>query len=175
VTTIVCLAGGIASGKSTLAQAWQGHYPASVVLSFGTVVRQRAAARGRPLTREALQQTGLELIAEGWGAFVEELCRTAPAGHQDLIIVDGIRHPEAVEALRERFVQEPVLTVFLHLPSAATRARLEQRGEDPGSLSHEVESSVAVVQRMADLVLDASRPIHELAAAVVRLIEGDQS
>jgi len=65
--------------------------------------------------------------------------------------------------------------VFLHLPLAETRARLEQRGEDPGSLAHEVESSIAVVQRMADLVLDASRPIHELVAAVVRLIEGDQS
>ena len=44
---LICIGGGIASGKTTLAKALKEALPDSVRLAFGDVVRLRALAEGR--------------------------------------------------------------------------------------------------------------------------------
>jgi dephospho-CoA kinase len=73
VTWLICLGGGIASGKTTLAEALQMVFPGSARLVFGDVVRRRVLTAKREPTRQNLQDSGLQLIAEGWSLFVDDL------------------------------------------------------------------------------------------------------
>ena len=73
MTWLICLSGSIASGKTTLAEALQVAFPCSARLAFGDVVRRRVLIAKREPTRRNLQDMGLQLIAEGWSPFVDDL------------------------------------------------------------------------------------------------------
>lgn len=141
VRAVVCLAGGIASGKTTVAQALVTMWPNASMRSFGDVVRRRVRAAGLSVERATLQDTGLRLIAEGWAVFVDELVVDLPLD-ADVLIVDGMRHVEAVEELRRRFPEVPVGLIYLRADEASVRERLGVRGESREMLGHQVESSL---------------------------------
>jgi dephospho-CoA kinase len=167
VTTVVCLAGGIASGKTTLAHALTERWPNSSVRSFGDVVRRRARAEGLPLDRSSLQEVGLRLIAEGWPAFVGQLLADLPPD-TDLLIIDGVRHSEAVDALRQRLPDCAFLVAYLQADQAAIQSRLAQRGESDGAPAHPVEASLPEVARLADVVIDTTGDIKAIASTLSR-------
>lgn len=162
---VVCLAGGIASGKTTVAQALAEGWPNASVRSFGDVVRRRVRAAGLAVERATLQDTGLRLIAEGWPTFVDELVTGLPPD-ADLLIVDGIRHVGAVEELRRRFPEVPVRLIYLRADEASVRERLGIRGESQEILGHQVESSLGAVERAADEVIEVSQPVEEIAQSM---------
>lgn len=162
---LICLAGGIASGKTTLAGALQASLPGSVRVAFGDVVRRRAMATSPSPSRQALQDAGLHLIQEGWPAFVSALL--ADIGDEpDLLIVEGVRHQEAVDALRRRLPTHDLLLVYADVPDDLRRQRLDQLGEHQESLSHAVERDVESLRGVADLVVDTRNPASELAALI---------
>lgn len=167
---VVCLAGGMGAGKSTLARKLAERFPGSIVRTFGDVVRQRAAEEGRSRDRESLQEVGLRLIAEGWERFVGRLLEGLEPEKGGLLIIEGIRHVEAVEEIRRRFPRTPVRTVFLQLDLTTRDARLMERDGAAGDGEHEVEAEVGRVEQVADLSVDASRPVDETAAHVSRLV-----
>ena len=95
----LAIAGGIASGKTSLAKALSERlaWPRA---SFGDCVREVAAEQGLGTLRETLQAVGEALIAAGWDSFCRRtLCEGGwrPGGP---VIVDGIRHVEAIDHLR---------------------------------------------------------------------------
>lgn len=59
---VICLSGGIASGKTTVAHALAEHFPSVAVRSFGDVVRNQARSQGKVLDRATLQAVGLSLV-----------------------------------------------------------------------------------------------------------------
>jgi dCTP diphosphatase len=162
---VVCLAGGIASGKTTLAQALTASSRRTHRCSFGDVVRQQARMQQAPLDRATLQGVGTALVAAGWPAFVDLLLEGAPE-LTDLLVVDGIRHVEAVTELARRFPDTPVKLVFLHADPATIAARLRGRGEPDTVLDHPIESSLHDVAACCDLQLDSCLPVDELVTQI---------
>jgi dephospho-CoA kinase len=169
VNTIICLAGGIASGKTTLAQALIDRWPDSAIRSFGNVVRDRARADGLPLERASLQQVGARLIAQGWRAFCDRLLADFPT-ELDVLIIEGIRHAEPVYDLRRRYPAAPVYVVLLRPPPEVVARRLAKRGETTGVRDHTVESEAEHVAMLADLIVDTTRPVTETVEEVHHLI-----
>jgi dephospho-CoA kinase len=169
--TIVCLAGGIASGKTTVAQALIGALPNCSARSFGDVVRRYAQAAGLPLARATLQDTGVRLIVEGWPRFVDELLSELPPD-ADVLIVDGVRHVEVVDELRGRFPGAALRLIFLYADDATAHARLTERGDDPDALRHRVESSLLQIAEIADLRIESTCPPEEIAQAIRESVAG---
>lgn len=167
---LICIGGGIASGKTTLAKALKEALPDSVRLAFGDVVRLRALAEGREPTRQNLQDAGLRLIAEGWPAFVNDLLRHFK-NDPEVLIVEGIRHREAVDVLHERLPMRQLLLVYLEVGGDQRRKRLAQIGEAERILNHDVERAVSALRTTADLVLSTDQSTDELVRLVHQLVE----
>jgi hypothetical protein len=167
MNAIICVAGGIAAGKTTLAQTLIHQWPNSAIRSFGDVVRDRAGADGLPPERASLQQVGTRLITQGWRAFCDRLLADLPA-ELDVLIIDGVRHAEPVYELRRRYPTTPVYVVLLRPPPEVIARRLAQRGETTDVQDHPVESDTGHVAVLADLIVDTTRPVTEIAEQVRR-------
>jgi NTP pyrophosphatase (non-canonical NTP hydrolase)/dephospho-CoA kinase len=167
---VVCLAGGIASGKTTLARALVESLPRVQGCSFGDVVREEATARGRGSDRDSLQAVGMELVAEGWPAFVDRLLVKVPAG-VDVLVVEGIRHVEPVVELRRRFPSSTVRLVYLDADPELIRGRIASRGEVATALGHAVESSLGEVARFADLRVDTSVSVDDALSRILGVLK----
>jgi hypothetical protein len=170
VTWLICLSGGIASGKTTLAEALQVAFPGSARLSFGDVVRRRALAAECEPTRQNLQDMGLQLIAEGWPLFVNDLL-SGLTSDPEVLIVEGIRHQEAVDALTERLPTRKLLLVYLDVGSDQQRQRMACLGETEGVTGHDVERNVDDLRATADLAASTEQPVEELVARVCQIVE----
>lgn len=164
---IICISGEIASGKTTLAQALAEHFQNAVVRSFGDVVRRCARNEGKPLDRETLQAVGLFLVAAGWPSFVDALLKDLPPWIE-VLVVEGIRHREAVDEIARRKLSDKLLTVYLQVDQPVQSARQQDRGESFSSRSHTVESSLGEVQAIAGLVIDGGLPVGEIVEAVIQ-------
>jgi tRNA A37 N6-isopentenylltransferase MiaA len=179
VNWLICIAGEVASGKTTLAAALQAALPGSVRLAFGDVVRRHAAAARLEPTRRNLQDVGLQLVAAGWAAFVDELATGLddhPGDDPDVVVVEGIRHREAVDALRERLQPRHCLLVYLHITDEQRRQRLAARVEAESNLRHEVEQHAPALRDTADLVLLGMQPADILVQRILeRLSNTDDS
>lgn len=164
--SIICLSGGIASGKTTVARALAERFTDVSVLSFGDVVRRRARFLGKPLERETLQTIGLELVAAGWQSFVEALLVDV---HQStrVLIVEGIRHREAIEELQRRSLADKFLTVYITIEPSVQEKRLRERGESLAGRTHVVESSLPAVEASADLIIDGSVPLVNITNKIL--------
>jgi hypothetical protein len=169
VSWLICLAGGIASGKTTLANALQAELPDAVRLSFGDVVRRRTQATYAEPTREQLQETGLQLLREGWPLFVDELLSDLE-GDPAALVVEGVRHREAVETLRTRLPARRLLLVYVEIADQQRQVRLAQRAESDQVLTHTVERDAESLRAVADIVVQGHRPVDELVAIVSRHI-----
>lgn len=168
MNAIICLAGGIATGKTTLAQTLADQWSNSSIRSFGSVVRDHARAQGLPLDRASLQQVGLHLIGQGWPAFCDLLLADLPPA-LDVLIIDGIRHAEPVHELRQRYPAVPLCVVLLRPPPDVVAHRLTQRGQTTGVRDHPVESNVGRPAGLADLIVDTIRLTAEIADEVQHL------
>lgn len=170
MTWLICLGGGIASGKTTLAEALQVALLGSARLAFGDVVRRRALAAEREPTRQNLQDMGLQLITEGWSTFVDDLLSDLTSD-PEVLIVEGIRHQEAVNALTERLPTRKLLLIYLEVDSHQQRQRLACLGEDEGATKHDVERDVGDLRATADLIVSTQQPVEELVATVRQIVE----
>src|SRR4051812_28967884 len=94
------VAGRVGSGKSSLATLLgdQAGWP---VVRFGDFLRDVAEGRGLAADRPTLQRLGTEYIGRGWVPFCAQVLEAAGWRPGVSVIVDGIRHPEAVDALNQ--------------------------------------------------------------------------
>lgn len=166
---IICLAGGAASGKTAIAQALADRLTACSIRSFGDIVRTRAAGDGLSLDRTTLQMVGSALIQEGWPSFVDAVLADLPID-SDHLIVDGIRHPQAISQIRKQANPTPVYLVVLQVDTDTVAARLRQRGESEATLTHESESHFAELVAMADLVIDTERDVSIAADRIINQV-----
>lgn len=170
MTWLICLSGSIASGKTTLAGALQIAFPCSARLAFGDVVRRRVLIAKRKPTRRNLQDMGLQLIAEGWSPFVDDLLSDLTID-PEVLIVEGIRHQEAVDTLTERLPIRKLLLIYVEVGSKQRRQRLACLGETEGATEHPVERDVNGLRATADLVVSTQQPVEKLVERVRRIIE----
>jgi|SRR5215470_1786748 len=166
---LICVSGGIASGKTTVAQALAERFPNAVVRSFGDMVRQQARRQGKRLDRTALQAVGLSLVQAGWAAFVDALLVGVPQS-VDVLIIEGIRHLDAVDELRRRRLSDQLLTIYLKVTPHVQEQRLRERGESLVSRDHVVESLVSKIEASADVTIDSTLSLTEIEARILALL-----
>lgn len=173
MSIVLCFSGGIASGKTSLANrvAERLGLPSA---SFGSFVRSIAKARGTSEDRSSLQALGEALIEElGWDAFCRAVLDSAGWKPGSSIVVDGIRHLSALNTLRA--IVAPIATrlVFVDVPLDVRQERAEHRSQEGTDVAkadaHSTEKDVRdVLREMADLVVDGTRDPSSLLNDVQR-------
>lgn len=156
---IVCFAGKIGSGKTSITEALSECLGWTRV-GFGDYVRAELARRGgNPENRLELQDLGQDLVDSD----VVALCRSVltpqvlvPGG---ALLVDGIRHAAVYQAITELIRPSRACLVFLQTADEVRMTRAHARGESD-FLSAEVHRAEAeldgTLPAMADVVIDAS-------------------
>lgn len=171
---IVAFAGRIASGKSALSTAVAEHYAVDRV-SFGDAVRTEAKRRGLDESRATLQDLGDELIAAGWDAFCALVFDQVEWDGRSSLVVDGVRHLGAVEALRRVGGSASFLLVYVDTPWERRAEWLAERGvSGPVAIaadSHPNESELDDVMSQADLVVANDADLDRVVTLVVASVD----
>lgn len=171
MTYVVGVAGPIGAGKSVVADELAAFY-GGARRSFGGVVRGRADALGRPTDRDSLQDLGDQIIAtDGWAAFCREVLDEPPDGA--VVVVDGVRHDGAIDALIAIVGGERLRLVFVDALREERLARLIARdgiaeADFDAAEVHPNERELASVRARADLVIDNTNSGHEARRALVQ-------
>ena len=178
--TVLAFSGRIASGKTALSEqvALSLGWPR---VAFGDYVRSVAQSRQLPESRAELQALGATLIEEqGWEQFCRSVLGQANWKPGMSLVIDGIRHAEAVSALRLLVAPAEVLLVLIQADTAIRAARLAERGM-PGDESlermdtHSTEVQLGtVLPHMADLTVDGTRSLQEVVPMIVEWIRRRQ-
>jgi adenylate kinase family enzyme len=171
---IVAFAGRIASGKSAVSKAVAEHYSLDRV-SFGDAVRSEARRRGDLDTRASLQALGDELIVAGWDVFCALVTGQVDWDGHSSLVVDGVRHLGALDALRRLAGSSGAYLVFVDAPWERRRAWLAERGvggpEAVAADRHPNESELDAVMGQANLVVDNHTYLDRVVAQVVRTLD----
>lgn len=168
--TIVAFGGRIASGKSAISRAVAAQLGVPRV-SFGDAVRAESERRGLHQDRETLQSLGDELIAAGWDVFCELVVSLASWDPTGLLVVDGVRHLGAIDALNRLAGPPATIVVFVDVDFRRRLAWQAARGvteEDAlAADAHPNEAEVDHVKNAADLVLGNNGSIEQATNEVV--------
>jgi dCMP deaminase len=152
-------------------------------LSLSDVIRDELRARGLEETRERMIATGRELRAgEGPGALAERLARRLVADRN--YVIDSVRHPAEVQALRARTGRFRLLWVETAEGTRFARIRERARPGDPTNLEElrhlegqELGSAdpaaqqLLAVRDLADLRVHNDASLAELHAALQEVLE----
>lgn len=171
---VVAFSGKIGSGKSEVSSqlatrlGWRR-------ASFGDYLRSLARNQGFPESREILQTLGESLVAKDIRQFCKDVLTDANWAPGQGLVVDGIRHTEAVAILREIVMPLPFLLILIELPDPLRQDRLLKKGLEVESLRrlelHSTESQInSVLPRVADLRIDGTRKPDELIEEIVEYL-----
>lgn len=179
---IVCFSGRIAIGKTSVSRAlaerldcpWTG---------FGDYVRAIATKRGLDSeSRDVLQDTGASLIAEqGFRLFCSNVVAAANWSGDCPLIIDGIRHIEALQTIKELLAPSQVVLVHLAVESEeALYDRTMLRGIEFAERvtweTHSTERQVlSTLPEKADLIVSADLPLPDVVERVVGFVIDVQS
>ena len=154
---IIAFGGASQTGKTTLGRRLAEHCHCKFV-SFGDYVRQQAQARGiSDPTRVDLQNLGQQLVNSGINRFCRDVLNTVHFVSGQRLVVDGIRHTEALSAISHISGGQPIKLIYLHAPMKVRESRYQHQYSLHVIDVHPVESQTAKqIKDSADLVLDAS-------------------
>jgi dCMP deaminase len=151
--------------------------------SLSDVIRDALRERGVEETRERMIAAGRELRgAEGPGALAERLARRLAADRN--YVIDSVRHPAEVEALRARTGRFRLLWVEADEATRLARIRARARAGDPRTLEdlrrlegQELASDdpaaqqLLAVREMADLRVRNDGSLAELHTRLQQILE----
>ena len=169
---VLSFAGSIASGKSTLSIEAASSLGWSRI-SFGDYVRTVARRQGLGESRKVLQAVGASLINQG----MEQFCRSVLAQVNwefgQPLVVDGIRHAEAIDTLRRLVAPLELVLVFIAANELTREARLIHRGLNHHERQQQIEAHSTEVQvqtvlpGIADLTVDSTQKTEELVKEIM--------
>jgi len=126
-------------------------------------------------SREVLATVGGELIeSQGWDQFCRNVLKSGSWKHGSGLVIDGIRHIEAIEQLEK--ILFPMRTFLVHLElvgSDVSSQRQDGKGIDPSGITeqHSTERQVVLdLPKHADLVLAADLSVAVLVTSVVHFL-----
>lgn len=167
MSTVLALAGKIASGKSTLAvnfaeaMGWPH-------VSFGDFVRSVARERNLPETREVLQEIGDKFIREELESFCRSVLAQADWKPGQPLVIEGVRHAEVSILLRQLVAPSKYFLVLVSVDDQTRKERLRAEGIDDRDLVERVEAHPTeeqiktVLPHIADYNLKGTDPIPVL-------------
>ncbi|MBL8379609.1 MAG: hypothetical protein JNM79_17205 [Burkholderiales bacterium] len=161
----ICFSGRIGSGKSTLT-ARMSEMLGWPRASFGDYVRSVAISRNSNVdSRLVLANLGGQLIDElGWNEFCARVLSSAGWVSPGNILIDGIRHVEAICTLRRLCLPASLFHIHIDLSDEMAKTRqigkgvLELSGGERHSTEIQVRTSLAEI---ADLKLPATIMLEE--------------
>src|SRR5262249_44326598 len=123
---VIGLSGRLGSGKSSMASllAERTGWPTA---AFGDYLRHLASQRRSGADRVSLQLLGDQQIALGWDRFCSSVLTYFNWKPGQGLIVEGIRHIAAVDALSNLIAPQRLFLVYLALDETVRRNRLIQR------------------------------------------------
>lgn len=125
---VIGLVGPIASGKGTISEYLESR--GFTYYSLSNVVREETQARDLEMTRKNLQDVGNDLREKFGGAvLVDRLADRIRK--KDFVVIDGIRNPQEVYAIKEQF-EGKIVTIRAQKKHRLERylERAKVRGED---------------------------------------------
>jgi dephospho-CoA kinase len=170
---VIGLAGSMGSGKSTLSNnlAYALECPR---VSFGDYVRSMAKKLNKEETRSVLQELGESIIAnQGWDIFCQAVLSQADYKLGGSIVVDGIRHVEALETLQRLVAPVEFALIYVSIDNSEQLARLSARSAySPDQLKHHKEHSTerqveSILPQRAQLLVDGTKPEHEVLGQIL--------
>lgn len=169
------VSGRIGSGKTTISQAIADAVECPLA-SFGEFIRSAARNSGlNSESRDILQSIGDSLIAKGWPQFCRDVLNAANWQPSTSIIVDGIRHTEAVKHLSAIVAPLPFILVHVDVEETLRGDRVRQRLVSSSSNEAESHGSEAaakiVLPEMADVRVDGSAPLSTSVAIILSFLE----
>jgi dephospho-CoA kinase len=170
---VLTFSGSIASGKTTIARLI-AEKNGFAFASFGDFVRKEARRQGMdPTSRDVLQRHGNELIEKGWQPFCQAVLADIAWTGDHGLVVDGIRHVEALETLRDLVGPLRLFLVYISIDNQTRRVRLRDRGVGEEqtiekSDLHDTEQQVrGILEQRADLRVDGTLPPVLLAQQIL--------
>lgn len=161
---IVLLSGHVCAGKSTLAANLATRFNFRHVKTWSFI---QARGENLSLDRTTLQDFGQKLDEKTKGAWVrDDLQKIEREESNTLILVDSVRHPGQIDALRKSYGRR-----IIHVHLTATRAELERRYKErlqaktditelktyAEVLENRTEAAVENLQQNADIVIHTDR------------------
>ncbi|MDB4766752.1 AAA family ATPase [bacterium] len=165
---IIAFSGKISSGKTTLSKEIASNLGIACA-SFGDYVRSIARERGLDeKDRRIVQNVGQSLIESGWREFCNSVLEAANWRNGDSIVVDGIRHCQAVATIKEIVKPQPFRLIYVEVDS---NLRLERLGKNSTEMArmdaHSTEADVQnVLRSIADKCVDGSRDLDDLIVEI---------
>ena len=175
-SAVICISGGIASGKTTLASALADETKLPHA-SFGRFIRSAAGQRNLTEDRGQLQQIGEHFIEElGWDLFCSRVLSAGGWSVGGGAIVEGIRHVAAFDTITRLVSPVRSLLVFILATTELREDRI--RANRPKDLVNLAEAEIHSTERdvhellidRADLVLDGRRDQRYLVQQVLNTI-----
>jgi dephospho-CoA kinase len=170
--TVLAFSGSIASGKSTLsgevAEALQWSR-----VSFGDYVRSVARNQGLAESREVLQAIRADLVERDIEGFCRAVLAQANWQPGQPIVIDGIRHTEVLDSLRQIVAPTALYLIFVTVDEATRSARLLEREAtslekhqylEQDSTERQVKFDLA---HLSDLIIDNRHSLRESVKQIV--------
>ena len=169
LNAVVCIGGAAGTGKSTFAQQIARTFSVPVA-AYSDVLRSDAHTLGIEPSRSNLQALGMRRIEEGWSSFTTALTARLGWPPPRPAVIEGIRHPEALDHCRAAAGALRVLFICLDVDPLIRDDRLASRDGDRVDAatidSHAVESAIPSLAARADLMLQDGKVEEWLDRAI---------
>ncbi len=176
---IIAFTGPVGSGKTTLSKL-VAYMLGWSLASFGTYVRKTAEACGFDKSRKGLQLAGNYLIDRGWRAFCEEVLADANWKAGSNLVLEGIRHLEALETLKDIVSPANIYLIYVSLDETERTNRLRSRDKKSRINLEELDLHPSEKQvkttlfNRADFVVDNSGSTDKAVKEIVAWIHSLQ-
>ena len=175
MTLLICLAGQIGSGKSSVgravAKALGCKHSAFSDYLKAEVVREG----GDPTSRQALQELGWRLVQKDPEAFCRAVLAYGAFTPENDFVIDGLRHVEVLRILTRLVVPSTTRLLFLDASEANRSTRVATRYDNVDfrrADAHNVEGELReALPRHSDIVVDADQPFENVVADCLVAIE----
>lgn len=173
---VIAFAGKIGSGKTTVTRSLSDilGWPR---VSFGDYVRRAVRGRGLDEERVTLQRVGTELLRADTYGFCRNVLTSSGWKNGENILIDGLRHTETIEVIKELANADRLDIVFLKISEGVRLARLSGREGRDASYRASVEAHSSEDQvtssifAKADLIVSNDGPLQDTVSATLNWIQ----
>lgn len=166
MSLLLCFSGQIGSGKSSVSTAvaealgWRR-------TGFGDYLRgEIVRTGGDPDDRKALQDLGQGLVEADAAAFCRDVLAAGGFEPGDDYVIDGIRHVNIFEILRQAAAPSSAKLLFLGAGEVTRSGRVQIRADAADfarASAHRVEAELRdALPHRADAVIDADQPMEHV-------------
>jgi dephospho-CoA kinase len=165
-TTVIGIAGGISSGKSTVSEAVATALGCPRV-SFGEYVKAITRERALADIRENWQSVGESLVEDDVKEFCAAVLAQVSWKPGMSLVIDGIRHVSVLNTLRAMVAPSDLRLIYISLDKAIRKQRYRRSWPQERPIEeveqHSTERQVRTILRNeAQLVVDGKQSVKEL-------------